>query len=150
MLRLDRAGFLLIAIVISAWSWVAPAQQASYPKPTELPNPYRLVDGWPTLPKNMNGGRWGEVIRVHVARDGNIWVFHRCFNVVPPGSATCINRGEANPPILEFDPSGRLLKSFGAGLFASPPRFPADPRRNLLVSDVNHNQTRLRLSAENA
>ena len=74
MLRLDRVGFLLIAIVISAWSWVAPAQQASYPKPTDLPNPYRLVEGWPTLPKNMNGGRWGEVIRVHVAHDCDIWV----------------------------------------------------------------------------
>ena len=47
---------------------VAPerAQQTRYPKPTELPNPYRLVEGWPTLPKSMNGGHWGEVIRVHV------------------------------------------------------------------------------------
>jgi DNA-binding beta-propeller fold protein YncE len=150
MLRLDRVGFLLIAIVISAWSWVAPAQQASYPKPTDLPNPYRLVDGWPTLPKNMNGGRWGEVIRVHVAHDGNIWVFHRCFNVVPPGSATCINRGEANPPILEFDPSGRLLKSFGAGLFAYPHGFTVDDGGNLWVSDVNDSETVLGMSAKNA
>src|SRR5258708_35710119 len=129
MLRVVRMGLLLVAI--TAWSGAAPAQQASYPKPTELPNPYRLVDGWPTLPKNMNGGRWGEVIRVHVARDGNIWVFHRCFNVVPPGSATCINRGEANPPILEFDPSGRLLKSFGAGLVAYPHVFTVADGGNL-------------------
>jgi hypothetical protein len=57
----------------------------------------------------MNGGRWGEVIRVHVGTDGNIWVFHRCFNTVPPGHASCIGRGESNPPILEFDPSGKLL-----------------------------------------
>jgi hypothetical protein len=62
----------------------AQAQQTRYPKPTELPNPYRLVEGWPTLPKSMNGGRWGEVIRVHVDSDGNIWAFHRCFNTVPP------------------------------------------------------------------
>src|SRR5258708_22888104 len=150
MLRVARVGLMLAAVTIAATGMAAQAQQASYPKPTDLPNPYRLVEGWPTLPKNMNGGRWGEGIRVHVARDGNIWVFHRCFNVVPPGSATCINRGEANPPILEFDPSGRLLKSFGAGLFAYPHRFTLDDRGNLLVSDVNHNQTRLRLSAENA
>ena len=98
----------------------------------------------------MNDGRWGEVIRVHVAADGNIWVFHRCFNVVPAGSATCINRGPANPPILEFDPSGKLLKSFGAGLFAYPHAFTIDHGGNLWVSDVNDQDTVLGMSAKNA
>ena len=149
MLRVDRVGLMLAAVAIAASGMAAHAQQSSYPKPTDLPNPYRLVEGWPTLPKNMNGGRWGEVIRVHVARDGNIWVFHRCFNVVPPGSATCINRGEANPPILEFDPSGRLLKSFGVGLFAYPHGFTVDDG-NLWVSDVNDSETVLGMSAKNA
>src|SRR5262249_59173384 len=88
------------------------AQQTQYPRPTELPNPYRLVEGWPTLPQSMNGGHWGEVIRVHVDAKGNIWVFHRCFNVVPAGQATCISRGPANPPILEFDPAGKRVKEF--------------------------------------
>jgi DNA-binding beta-propeller fold protein YncE len=150
MLRVDRVGLVVIAAAIAAWSAVADAQQPPYPKPTELPNPYRLVEGWPTLPKDMNGGRWGEVIRVHVARDGNIWVFHRCFNIVPPGSATCINRGEANPPVLQFDPSGRLLKSFGAGLFAYPHGFTVDDDGNLWVSDVNDSETVLGMSARNA
>src|SRR5262249_654565 len=102
---------ICLLIAISAFAASAPtvtrAQDTRYPKPTELPNPYRLVEGWPTLPKNMNGGQWGEVIRVHVDTKGNIWVFHRCFNVVPAGSATCVGRGPANPPILEFDPSGK-------------------------------------------
>jgi DNA-binding beta-propeller fold protein YncE len=81
---------------------------------------------------------------------GNIWVFHRCFNVVPPGSATCINRGNANPPILEFDPSGKLLKSFGAGLFAYPHGFTLDRDGNLWTSDVNDQETVLGMSAKNA
>src|SRR2546430_16960348 len=102
--------FLVAFAAISACAGVTRAQETKYPKPTELPNPYRLAEGWPTLPKSMNGGHWGEVIRVHVHGDGNIWVFHRCFNTVPPGHATCIGRGDANPPILEFDPSGKLLK----------------------------------------
>jgi hypothetical protein len=148
MSRTGRLGLTLIAAVIAAAG--AQAQQASYPKPIELPNPYRLVEGWPTLPKDMNGGRWGEVIRVHVARDGNIWVFHRCFNVVPPGSATCVNRGEANPPILEFDPSGRFLKSFGAGLFAYPHGFTVAEDGSLWTSDVNDGETVLGMSARNA
>src|SRR6476660_4034734 len=71
------AGMVLVASLATA----ARAQSSQYPKPTELPNPYRLVEGWPTLPESMNGGRWGEVIRVHVDPKGNVWVFHRCFNV---------------------------------------------------------------------
>src|SRR5262245_31437401 len=126
------------------------AQESQYPKPTELPNPYRLVEGWPTLPKSMNGGRWGEVIRVHVDTKGHIWVFHRCFNDVPAGSATCINRGPANPPILEFDPSGKLLKSLGAGLFAYPHGFTIDGAGNLWVTDVNDQETVIGMSAKNA
>jgi 6-bladed beta-propeller/NHL repeat len=138
------------AVVTAAFAATARAQQAAYPKPTELPNPYRLVAGWPTLPANMNEGRWGEVIRVHVHRDGNIWVFHRCFNTVPAGSATCIGRGNANPPILEFDPSGNLLRSLGAGLFAYPHGFTVDPEGNLWVSDVNDEATVLGMSAKNS
>src|SRR5258708_3702974 len=139
MARAGRAGCVLVvgAIAFSAMAAPASAQQTQYPKPTDLPNPYRLVEGWPTLPKTMNGGKWGEVIRVHVAHDGNIWVFHRCFNTVPPGSAVCINRGPANPPILEFDPAGRLLKSFGAGLFAYPHGFTLHQDGNLWSPDVN-------------
>ena len=57
---------VLASMAIFAGVAAAPAQQ-TYPKPTELPNPYRLVEGWPTLPKSMNNGQWGEVIRVHVA-----------------------------------------------------------------------------------
>ncbi len=129
----------------------AGAQSAArYPKPTELPDPYRLVPGWPTIPASMNSGHWGEVIRVHVARDGNIWVFHRCFNTVPPGHATCIQRGAANPPILEFAPSGELLNSFGAGLFAYPHGFTIDAQGNLWTSDVNDEATVLGMPAKNA
>ncbi len=135
------------AMVLS--SAAALAQTPRYPKPTELPNPYRLVERWPSLPPTMNGGHWGEVIRVHVARDGNIWVFHRCFNTVPPGHATCIGRGESNPPILEFAPSGKLLKSFGVGLFAYPHGFTIDADGNLWTSDVNDEGTVLGMPARN-
>lgn len=147
-----RAGrvITLAGAVAIAGLGVAQAQQNQYTKPPQLPNPYRLVEGWPTLPASMNGGRWGEVIRVHVHTDGNIWVFHRCFNTVPPGSAVCIGRGDANPPILQFDASGKLLKSFGAGLFAYPHGFTVDREGNLWVSDVNDAPTVLGMSAKNA
>src|SRR5262250_3762136 len=138
-----RSGTAFVAamFLVAGLATAADAQSSQYPKPTELPNPYRLVEGWPTLPKQMNGGRWGEVIRVHVASDGNIWVFHRCFNTVPPGHATCIGRDDSNPPILEFDPSGKLLKSFGVGLFAYPHGFTIDGDGNLWTTDVNDQAT---------
>jgi hypothetical protein len=87
---------------------------------------------------------------VNVDTTGHIWVFHRCFNVVPAGQATCINRGPANPPILEFDPSGKLLRSFGSGLFAYPHGFTIDRDGNLWVTDVNDQETILGMSAKNA
>jgi hypothetical protein len=64
----------------------------------------------------LNGGKWGELIRLDIDPKGNVWVFHRCFNTEPAGAATCVGRSE--PPILEFDPSGKLLTSFGGGMFA--------------------------------
>src|SRR5258708_38905970 len=77
MLRVARVGLMLAAVTIAASGMAAQARQASNPKQTDLPNPDRLGEGWPTPPKNMNGGRCGEVIRVRLARYGNNWVIHR-------------------------------------------------------------------------
>jgi hypothetical protein len=131
------SGLLAAALVAAAHG--QGGVEASVPKPT-LPNPYRLVPDWPTLPASMkgpNGKKWGEVIRVHVASNGNIWVFHRCFNDKPTGDATCLNRGDANPPILEFSPAGRLLRRFGVGLFAHPHGFTVDRNGNIWTTDSN-------------
>jgi hypothetical protein len=66
MLRLG-GWYLSLAVAVSAVTaptGAAHAQalnQSLAPKPTGLPNPYRLVEGWPSLPQSMNGGHWGEV-----------------------------------------------------------------------------------------
>jgi DNA-binding beta-propeller fold protein YncE len=149
-----RAGYYFkIAVVagtLAGLGFAAEAQQAHYPKPTELPNPYRLVKDWPMLPTTMNGGHWGEVIRISIDRDGDIWVFHRCFATMPPGSAVCLGAHENDPPILKFDQSGKLLTSFGAGLFAYPHGFTIDGDGNLWASDVNDKESVLGMSAKNA
>ena len=69
--------------------------------------------------------------------------------MVPAGSATCLGRGPANPPILEFDAAGKLLQSFGAGLFAYPHGFTADDDGNLWTTDVNDQETILGMPARN-
>jgi hypothetical protein len=93
----------------------------------------------------MNGGQWGELIRADIDRKGNVWVFHRCFNTVPAGTATCVGRSE--PPILEFDPSGKLLASFGGGMFAFPHGFTVDAQGNVWASDANASATVLGISS---
>jgi hypothetical protein len=142
-----------LAVFALVFAFAAQAQEALPPKPTSLPNPYRLVPEWPTLPPNMKGpeGRkWGQVIRVHVAPNGNIWVFHRCFNDKPNGDATCINRGENNPPLLEFNPAGKLLRSIGVGQFANPHGFTIDKDGNLWTADTNDKDTIFDMSARDS
>jgi hypothetical protein len=150
MIFTGRIRFTLIAALgaITPFGLVAHAQQTQYPKQTQLPNPYRLVENWPTLPKSMNGGQWGELIRADIDPKGNIWVFHRCFNTVPAGAATCVGRSE--PPILEFDPSGELLTSFGAGMFAFPHGFTVDAQGNVWASDANADAMVLGMSAKDS
>src|ERR1700722_1177235 len=145
-----RKSTMMIAALVASTllCLVARAQEKRYPKQSDLPNPYRLVENWPTLPSNMNGGHWGELIRADIDPEGNIWVFHRCFNTEPAGYATCVGRTE--PPILEFDPSGKLLTSFGSGMFAFPHGFTIDRQGNIWASDANASATVLGLSARDA
>src|SRR5262249_4072146 len=136
MLRIFALAAASATLLVTA----AQAQQSAHPKPPELPNNYQLAEGWPTLPKSMNGGRWGEVIRVPGAGDANFGVFPRCYTRAPPGPATCTGRDATTPPILQFDPAGRLLKSFGVGLFAYPHGFTMDANDNIWASDVNDHE----------
>lgn len=152
-----RIGCQLASMAVVAAALVltthAQEKETPVPKPSTLPNPYRLDPAWPTLPATMkgpNGRKWGQVIRVHVAPNGNIWVFHRCFNDKPTGDATCVNRGTANPPILEFNPAGRLLRSIGVGLFARPHGFTVDDQGNIWTTDTNDEETILGIPARNA
>src|ERR1700676_5482323 len=73
------------------------------------PNPYRTVENWAKLPE---GRTWGSTSAVDVDRNGNIWVGERC------GRNSCVGRPDA--PILKFDPSGKLVTSFGEGMFVFP------------------------------
>jgi hypothetical protein len=148
--KLIRVAVLVATIAVSVY---AQDKETLPPRPSTLPNPYRLVPDWPTLPASMkgpHGHKWGEVIRVHLAPGGNVWVFQRCFSDQPAGDATCLNRGDANPPILEFNPAGRLLRSFGVGLFAHPHGFTVDGDGNIWATDTNDQETILGMPARNA
>ena len=91
----------------------------------DLPNPYRTIEGWAKL---ADGRKLGQTISVAIDRDGkSVWVFERC------GANTC--DGSELAPIHKFDPSGREITSFGAGMFVFPHGLHLDRDGNLWVTD---------------
>jgi 6-bladed beta-propeller len=88
-------------------------------------NPYRIEEGWAQLPE---GRKWGATIGVDIDRDGNIWAFERC------GGTTC--EGSNLAPIIKLDPSGKVLKMFGEGMFNQPHGFHVDRDGNVWASDA--------------
>ena len=94
-------------------------------QPNAAPNPYRAVDGWgKTLPE---GRQWGSTNALTVDSKGNVWVAERC------GGNSCAD--STLDPILEFDSTGKLLKSFGAGLLVVPHGVYVDQDGNVWATD---------------
>src|SRR3984893_86169 len=114
--------FILFLEMICA-SGVLTYAQADIPQNSQ-PNPYRTIENWAKLPE---GRSWGAAAGVSVDRHNNIWVAERC------GANTCAGSNLA--PILEFDPSGKLLKSFGEGMFLFPHGLTVDKDGNIWVTD---------------
>jgi DNA-binding beta-propeller fold protein YncE len=101
------------------------AQDASGPR-NDLPQPYRTTRDWGELPPSI--AKWPAVSAVEVAPDGTIYVVERCSD------NSCEGRSE--PPILKYNPQGRLLKTWGAGLFNFPHGAAVDAQGNLWVTDA--------------
>jgi streptogramin lyase len=76
----------------------------------QISEPYHEVENWAKLPTGRT--KWGHPIGIGTDSHGNVWIFDRC------GGLNCV--GSKLDPILEFDPSGKLAKSFGAGMFPYP------------------------------
>src|SRR6185503_18296280 len=114
---------LLLSVLISILSGIGPRQTEVKPI-NDLPNPYRTVRDWAQPP---GGAKWAAVTAVEVAPDGSIYVIHRC------AGNSCAGRTE--PPILKFDKSGKLLKSWGERMFVFPHGATIDGQGNLWVTD---------------
>jgi DNA-binding beta-propeller fold protein YncE len=108
---------LLVALVLLT-------SQSDVKPVNDLPNPFRTVRDWGKAP---NGAPWAAVTAVEMAKDGSIYVIHRC------SANSCAGRPE--PPILKFDKSGNLLKSWGEGMFVFPHGATVDADGNLWVTD---------------
>jgi sugar lactone lactonase YvrE len=93
-------------------------------QPNSQPNPYRTVEHWFTMPDARS---MGSTSSVFVGANGHIWVAERC------GANSCAGSDVA--PILEFDPSGKVVKTFGAGMFVFPHSILEDRDGNLWITD---------------
>jgi hypothetical protein len=117
---------LTLAVSVLAATLVqnAPAQTA----PTnDAPNPYTTIEGWAKMPA---GRTWGSTSAVDIAKDGeSIWVAERC------GANSCV--GSPLDPVLLFDKSGNLVRSFGAGMIGSPHGIHVDRDGNVWVTDCS-------------
>jgi sugar lactone lactonase YvrE len=124
MLQASRARWTFLVAVVAAVALRGGGREGQ--PANSLPNPYRTVEGWAKMPE---GRTWGATSAVEVARDGkSLWVAERC------GANTCA--GSSLPAILEFDESGRLQASFGAGIFVFPHGIHVDGDGNVWVTDA--------------
>src|SRR5258708_6817928 len=102
----------------------------------DLPNPYHTVENYFKLPA---GRAWGSTSAVDIDKDGrSIWIAERC------GANSCADpaTGAMSPldPVLKFDASGALVKSFGAGMIAFAHGIHVDRDGNIGVTDANDNR----------
>jgi streptogramin lyase len=113
-------------VAIAALAWLLSAC-AGPTRPAGAPDErtsYSAEHGWAKLDRP-----WGSTSAIDVDRSGNVWVFERC------GANTCASSSHA--PVLEFDASGRLVQSFGAGLFVFPHAIHVDREGNVFVADAD-------------
>src|SRR5450432_3531069 len=105
----------------------------------DLPNPYQTIAPWGKLPE---GRKWGALNGVAIDNDGeSVWVADRCGANpdIPPGASpfsydSCA--GSTLAPVLRLDSSGKLLKSFGSGMFIFPHKIYVDRDGNVWVVDM--------------
>ena len=136
-----RAAHLTFAAAILAGAlceWGAHAQAPSPPATNNRPNPYQSVENYFKLPA---GRTWGSTSAVEIDKDGkSIWIAERC------GVNSCADPATGKmsdlDPVLKFDASGNLVKSFGKGMIAFAHGIYVDRDGNIWVTDANDNRPR--------
>jgi len=97
--------------------------------PDNPPNPYQVVANHFKLPEGRAMGSTGAI---DIDRDSrSVWVFERCGGTSQ--GLACASSSIA--PVLKFDPSGKLVASFGGGMFVSPHGIHVDRQGNVWLVD---------------
>jgi DNA-binding beta-propeller fold protein YncE len=127
MPRGNIAAMALLGLLVTALLPSTTMAQSGGPPSIDLLNPFAPAVSFGQLPP---GRAWGGTTAVTVGADGkSVWVFERC------GGESCAD--SKLPPILHFDSSGKLLASFGAGMFVFPHGITVDHDGNVWVADAD-------------
>src|SRR5436190_5154077 len=111
----------LVRSVVAAAAAVIALSQAAYSQH----DAYQTIENWFKLPE---GRKIGSTAGITVVRDGtSVWTFDRC------GRQYCAVSNLA--PVMKFDESGKMVKSFGAGMFVRPHGIRIDREGNVWVTD---------------
>src|SRR5262245_52167152 len=122
---------LAAAVVVAAAGVGVRTDGQAGPPTNDGPNPYQSVENYFKLPE---GRTWGSTSAVEIDKDGkSIWIAERC------GQNSCLDRASGQmsslPTVLKFDPTGKLVKSFGAGQLIFPHGIFVDRDDNVWVTD---------------
>ena len=111
-MRLHHAVFAICALAVSACAGGTPPVAMPPPHdPNDYPNPYHVEEGWAKL-----GRKFGGISAIDMDPNGkNVWVFERC-GLADDGCA----KDKTLDPVLEFDSSGKLVRSWGKGEILYP------------------------------
>jgi len=98
-----------------------------------LPNPYRAVDGWAQMPAGRQMGAVGDVA---IDPDGkHVWAVVRCDATDPKRFGDeCLDSNLDS--IIKFSPEGKVVASFGGGMFIWPHGIDVDREGNVWVTDA--------------
>jgi NHL repeat len=116
-----------IASAAAAFVFCSPNAGADSGSTLASPNPYyESIPNWGRFP---DGRPWGTSAGVDVDRNGvNIWALERC------GGTLCTE--SKLDPVVELDASGRVIRSFGGGMFVQPHGIYVDGDDNIWVTDA--------------
>jgi hypothetical protein len=99
------AGAAAAALLLAG----AAANAADMTCAKDVPKPYKLDAGWAKIP---DGRKLGSTSALGLDAKGHVWAAERC------GANTCA--GSTLAPVLQFDPTGKVVSTWGAGVFAQP------------------------------
>ena len=107
---------LFVALAVTLWMGLQVPVQAGPERGS-----YQVVHGWPQLPE---GFALGHVTGVEVDSHNHVFVFHR-----------------GDRPILCFEgDTGKIVASWGDGLFVRAHGLTVDAQDNVWVTDIKHHQ----------
>jgi streptogramin lyase len=133
--RLLKYAVAAAGMATIAASSVRLSGQATMMPTNDAPNSYQSIENYFKLPE---GRTWGSTSAVEIDKDGKtVWIAERC------GQNSCLDRASGQmstlDPVLHFDASGKLIKSFGAGMMIFPHGIFVDRDGNIWVTDGQDN-----------